>query len=180
MSSEKQLIEQLKRGEAMAVREWFSRYHDKLARYVTSRLANQADAEELVQETFIHALKQLPLFRGSSTLWTWLVAIARHEVADYYRKQYAKKMFNRVPLLETLLTEPVADTSEVSSLVLASLERMQEYSAELLRLKYIDNKRVAEIARELGKSLKAVESELFRARGEFKAVYALLSQDSRV
>ncbi|OGJ16782.1 MAG: hypothetical protein A2632_01935 [Candidatus Pacebacteria bacterium RIFCSPHIGHO2_01_FULL_46_16] len=177
MSSEKQLIEKLKRGEAAAVREWFARYHDKLVDYVARRLANQADAEELVQEAFIHALKQLPLFRGSSSLWTWLVAIARHEIADYYRKHYAKKMLKLVPLFETLLTEPIADTSEVSSVVFACLEQMHVYSAELLRLKYIDNKQVAEIAVELGKSLKAVESELFRARGEFKAVYALVLQE---
>ncbi len=177
MSSEKQLIEQLKRGEPGVVREWFALYHDRLLRYVTSRVREPSDCEELTQEVFLHALKQLPLFRGSSTLWTWMVSIARHEIADYYRKRYAKKALQTLPLTESLFVLPLEDSSEISHVVLLCLSRMRTNSAELLRLKYIDKKRVADIARELGKSVKAIESELFRARGEFRTLYAAAQED---
>jgi len=178
MSSEQQLIDNLKQGEVGAVREWFSLYHDRLLRYVSVRVSDLSDAEELVQEAFLHALQQLPLFRGSSSLWTWLVSIARHEIADFYRKRYAKKACKTVPLVEALFAQPLPDSSQISVLVLSCLARMQFRSVELLRLKYIDKKQVAEIARELGRSVKAIESELFRARREFRSIYALVLQES--
>ncbi|MDA1080004.1 MAG: RNA polymerase sigma factor [bacterium] len=178
MSSEKQLIEQLKRGESSAVRAWFALYHDRLLAYVSSRVGDLSDCEELTQEVFLHALKQLPLFRGSSTLWTWMISIARHEVADFYRKRFAKKALQTLPLAEQLFSLPLEDSDEVSRVVLLCLSRMRAYSAELLRLKYIDKKRVADIGRELGKSVKAIESELFRARGEFRELYAVVLKES--
>ncbi|NCN06347.1 MAG: RNA polymerase sigma factor [Candidatus Pacebacteria bacterium] len=178
MSSEKQLIVRLKRGQSSAVRQWFTLYHDRMLRYVRNKVGDPQDGEELVQETFLNALRQLPLFRGDASLWTWMIAIARHEIADYYRKRYAKKALHTVPLLDALLTKPLDDTSEISQLVTTCLARMQAHSAELLRLKYIDKKRVTEIAGVFGKTVKAIESELFRAREEFRIVYSQVLVES--
>ncbi len=169
--SEKHLIVALKQGDSGAVREWFAQYKPVITRVISGKIANTADQEELVQQVFINALRQLPLFRGEASLKTWMSAIARHEVADYYRKKYAKRAIQTLPLSELLLGAPIDDAHAVSEKVRHVLGQMSDRSRELLLRKYVDERQVVELAQEFGKTAKAVESELFRARGEFKALW---------
>ena len=98
-------------------------------------------------------------------------SIAQHEVADFYRKKYAKRAIKTLPLSELLLDQRIENTAEISQRVTAVLQKMTAHSRELLLKKYVDSQKVAEIALELGKTIKSVESELFRARKEFKSLY---------
>lgn len=174
-ASEAFLIAELRRGVPAAVEYWFKAYHDQLLRFVLTKIDSSSDAEELVQETFINALKQLGFFRGEASLTTWLQSIARHEVADYYRKKYAKKAINALPLNEVLasalLPHKIHDSHATSERVKLAVQSLTLQHQELLLCKYIDNKKVEEIAQELGKSVKSIESELFRARQAFKVAY---------
>lgn len=170
-SEERQLIELLKMGDSAAVTLWYDRYQRRIQRFISTKVDLRQDAEELTHQTFLNCLKNLPLFLGNSSLLTWMLSIARHEVADYFRKKYAKKALRTLPLSEFLLTPPTYDAHDTSAKVAAVLQKMNAYSRELLYKKYVDCKKVAVIALEVGKSVKAVESELFRARTEFKMLY---------
>lgn len=168
-----ELLTRLRAGESRAVSEWYSHYQPRLLAYVSKKISLEKDAEELTQEVFVSCLKHLPLFRGQSSIFTWMCGIARHEVADYYRKRYAKKALKFVPIGERLFGEEVADAHESAIKVKQVLAQMKTESIELLMKKYVDCQRVADISRELGKSTRAVESELFRARREFKKLYVM-------
>jgi len=62
------------------------RYVRAIKRYVHSRLAPRADhADDVVQDVFLAAWKNLPAYRGNSSLQSWLMGIARNKVRDYYR-----------------------------------------------------------------------------------------------
>jgi RNA polymerase sigma factor (sigma-70 family) len=165
------LVAKLRQGEAMAVREWYSKYYLKLVAYANTKVAATETAEELVQEAFINALKNIHFFQAKSSLLTWMVGILNHEVADFYRKQYAKRAIRVLPLSELLFVEPIADAHEVSRRVAAVLENMTHGQRELLLQKYVDKKKVRQMAKELGRSVKAIESDLFRARLEFRRLY---------
>lgn len=177
-TSEGLLLTHLRQGVPAAVEYWFKTYHDQVLRFVLTKVAVAADAEELVQETFVNALKQLAFFRGDSSLATWLQSIARHEVADYYRKKYAKKAIHSLPLSEvlanTLLPTKVHDSHATSERVKVAIQSLTHEHQELLLSKYLDGKKVEELAQELGRSVKSIESELFRARQAFKLAYAQL------
>jgi len=166
-----QLLASLRTGNPQAVAQWFKTYHRDLLKFVKTKVTPESDAEEIVQETFINCLKQLPFFRGSSSLKTWMVGIARHEVADYYRKRYAKKAILALPLTDLISANAIGDAHDISEKVHQVVQAMSEYNRELLFLKYIDGKKVEEIATLLGRSIKAIESELFRARSEFRTLY---------
>lgn len=168
------LFSKLKSGDAKAVQEWFEAYHDRLLKFVTVKVSSEKDAEEIVQDTFMSCLRHLPLFRGNSSIWTWMCTIARHEVADYFRKKYAKKAIHALALDEMLLSVPIDDAHHISEKVKVALAKLKKEYRELLLLKYVDKKKVKEIAQELGRSVKAVESDLFRARIAFREVYAQL------
>lgn len=173
MSNEKSLLVDLKAGKPDAVKAWFEEYHSKLLTLTRSKIDNEHDAEELVQETFINCLKQINLFRGESSIWTWMQSIARHEIADFYRKKYAKKALKTIPIADFLLVESDKTFDDVVEKVQIILAKMDKYTQELLKLKYVDNKKVAEIAAHFNKTIKAVEAELYRARLEFRKLWEL-------
>lgn len=168
--SDSELVAALRAGQSGAVSTWYKTYSPRIHAFVAQKIDPSKDIEEIVQETFINALKRLSFFRGNSSLLTWMYSIARHEIADYYRKKYAKKAIKMLPLSE-LLPQRINDSHEVSEQVKAAFNKIDAHHVELLMLKYVDNKKVEEIAAELGKSGKSIESELFRARQAFKAAY---------
>lgn len=171
LSQEQALLTKLRAGQKTAVRGWFKEYFPYLLRITLRQVSSKEDAEEIVQETFINCLKQLPLFQGRSRLRTWMISILKHEIADYYRKKYAKKAINTIPLAKLLLAQPVRNASETSLIVSQVLAQMTQERKELLLMKYVDKKRVKEIASSWSKTVKSVESELFRARQEFRSLY---------
>lgn len=177
---EKKLIVDLKSGSKKAVNIWFMEYFPKMMKYAELKISNGRVAEEIVQESLLNCLKNLHFFQEKSSLWTWMMSILRHEIADYYRKIYAKKAIKLLPMGEYILGKEdelgnllISDSHEVSEKVRQIFAQMSDYYCELLFLKYIDNKKVKEIARELKKTVKSVESDLFRARCEFKELWVL-------
>lgn len=67
---------------------WVDKYADYLYNYAFSRVNDEIAAEDLVQETFLAALRGMDRFTGSSTLKTWLISILKNKVIDYFRKKY--------------------------------------------------------------------------------------------
>lgn len=75
-----------KRGN-LAPSEWVDRYGDYLFRYAMLRLRDRSAAEDMVQETFLAALKDGGTFSGDSSESTWLIGVLKHKIADHYRRQ---------------------------------------------------------------------------------------------
>lgn len=65
---------------------WVEEYGDYLFHYAWSRVRNEAQAEDLVQDTFLIALKSGSAFAGRSAERTWLIGILKHKVIDHFRK----------------------------------------------------------------------------------------------
>jgi RNA polymerase sigma-70 factor (ECF subfamily) len=78
---------------------WFDLYGDHLYRFALSRVKEPDVAEDLVQETFLAALKSQSNFQGRSTARTWLVAILKHKIVDYIRKKVREQVSDIVELL---------------------------------------------------------------------------------
>ncbi|SDE20631.1 RNA polymerase sigma-70 factor, ECF subfamily [Mucilaginibacter pineti] len=68
-------------------RQWVMAHADYLYNYALSRLNNEEQAKDLVQETFLAALEKVDKFEGKSSERTWLTAILKNKVIDVYRKK---------------------------------------------------------------------------------------------
>lgn len=66
---------------------WVSLYGDYLYSYCMARVNDHENAEDLVQETFISAIKARDNFKGESSEKTWLTAILKNKITDFYRKK---------------------------------------------------------------------------------------------
>ncbi|MFC7356622.1 sigma-70 family RNA polymerase sigma factor [Jejudonia soesokkakensis] len=70
---------------------WVDRYSDYLYNYTIVRVNNHEIAQDLISETFLAALKSKDNFKGEATERTWLIAILKRKIIDYYRKINSKK-----------------------------------------------------------------------------------------
>jgi len=68
-------------------KNWVALYADYLLRYAMFRLNNETLCEDLVQETFLSALKAKDNFKGNSSEKTWLTTILKNKIIDEYRKK---------------------------------------------------------------------------------------------
>lgn len=68
-------------------REWVKLYGDYLYRYAFARIHESPAAEDLVQETFLAALKGVQRFEGRSSEKTWLTSILKHKIIDHMRRK---------------------------------------------------------------------------------------------
>jgi RNA polymerase sigma-70 factor (ECF subfamily) len=70
---------------------WVDAHGDYLFRYAMMRLRNKDLAENMVQETFLAALKGKASFSGRSSERTWMVGILKHKIIDHYRKDFRER-----------------------------------------------------------------------------------------
>ena len=90
---------------------WVDRYGDFLYRFTLSRLKDSSIAEDLVQETFLAALKARKNFQGRSSARTWLIAILKHKIVDHIRKQVREQTSDKIESIFNAAANDPADTS---------------------------------------------------------------------
>ncbi|MBI4910249.1 MAG: RNA polymerase sigma factor [Acidobacteria bacterium] len=149
---------------------------DAVQRYIWRRLAPRTDpVDDLVQEVFVAAWKALRTYSGDASLQTWLLGIARNKVEDHYRRTLAAPLESieseddatwsvDLPDMTTGLEQE--QQAEHAARVLTSLP---EAYAAALRWRYWDGRTAREMAAASGRTEKAVERLLARAREQFKA-----------
>jgi RNA polymerase sigma-70 factor (ECF subfamily) len=173
------LLDGLRRGDPHAAREFYDRYAERLYRFVFHALGgtSRADAEDLLQETFMALAEALPYFRGDCSLMTFACAIARRRVASFVRgKMRRANLAELSAAAEGASADPVPSRpGEDTAQAAAALAGLSIEHREVLLLKYVEEMSVSEIASVLRLSEHAVESRLARAR---RALARKLGADS--
>jgi len=72
---DQELVERAQRGDKQAFGMLVDKYQRKLGRLLSRLIRDQAEVEDVVQESFIKAYRALPNFRGDSAFYTWLYRI---------------------------------------------------------------------------------------------------------
>lgn len=80
------LLEGVRSGDSDAWAELVSEFQGRLTAFARRRVGQHADADDVVQETFLSLLKSLKSFRGESSLETWLFQLLRRRIADAHRR----------------------------------------------------------------------------------------------
>ena len=173
---EKDLAQRILKNEKKAKALFYKAFSSRLARFIKSKVSPEV-SEEILDDVFLSAFDSLPLFKFNASLYSWLYSIARHEIVDFYRRRKIKTLlFSRLPFLENLATkalgpEGVLAKKELKEDIKKILRTLSEGYCKILRLKYIEGLSIREIAKILGKTVKATESKLFRARNAFQKVW---------
>ena len=160
-------------GDDRAWRILYETSFEPLYAYALWRCAGLRDvADEIVQETWLIAVRRLSAFDPDRASWlTWLRGIAGNLARNHFRKEkrrpVATLMKTDVPASDAVSSER-RDQAERIAEALAALPKHYE---TVLRAKYLDQESVADIAAAQGESVKAVESLLTRARQAFREAF---------
>ena len=175
---ERDLIEAILRKDRKATAVFVEQYADNLYAYVRQRLTPRTElVEDIVQEVFVAALRGLRGFAGESSLRSWLLGIARHKVEDYYRERLramgSLELDDEAPA--ALASEPRMEErldherkADKTHRILANLR--EPYGLVLL-WRYWEKRSTKEMASRTGRTEKAVERLLARARAEFRRLW---------
>jgi len=173
---DKKLLERLLERDESALREFYLSHKGALMEYLMRRL-DFHDAEEVFQDSLIAFIEALRSFRGQSSLKTFLYSIAKRKAIDKIRRKRVKKiLFSYFPdhVVDSLATVFLKDDLErdyVANKIETVFSKLPNDYALVLRLKYKEDYKVAEIARKVKLPFKTTESLLFRARKAFIKTY---------
>ena len=167
-ADEARLVSDLRAGRREAFDRMVALHYDRLHRLASSMTGAAQDAADLVQETFLAALKSASNFRGEARLTTWLIAILRNQYSLHLR---GRRKWKFAPLEAAGGAKAGEPAPPIRPEVVAILERVRRLPEELrtaLVLFYLDGMRYQEIAEAMECPVGTIRSRLFEARERLK------------
>jgi RNA polymerase sigma-70 factor (ECF subfamily) len=162
------------RGDSEATTELVRATRQDVLRFVTY-LAGPSHAEDLVQETYIRALRTLGSYRGDATVRSWLLAVARHVTLDWLRSDMRRKE-TTVDVLPVQVGVGDFTGNVELQLLVASLDAARRDAFVLTQILGVDYQQAAVI---LGCPIGTVRSRVFRARDDLAAMLADAGRERR-
>lgn len=145
------------------------RVHAYVWRRLTPRVAM---VDDIVQEVFLGSWRALKTYTGQASLEGWIMAIARFKVEDYYRQTLSKPLADLELEPDSLASDVDLDVdlddSRDAQRAAAILEDLPYEYTLALRWRYWDGHSARTMAAASGRTEKAIERLLARAREQFK------------
>ncbi len=158
----------------------WERHATRVYRYLLRLTGNRETAEDLTQETFFQAIRDLR--RGGQTPTnesSWLFRIATNRAIDHFRRRRLIAWLPFVADRHGGTTGDMAEQMATQDLVLVALRKLPPDTAALLLLKDGEGFTTQEIAAMLGQNYEAVRKRLARARESFRLKYLRLRGEAQ-
>lgn len=171
------LLARLRAGDKAACAECIEQHAPDVYRLALRLMRSEAEAEEVVQETFLSAFKAIGAFEGRSSLGTWLYRIAHNAALMRLRRAEPDTVPVEAPELDgdgvevprqlfdwCCLPEQDYDTAEARQELEAAIRELPEKLRSVFVLRELEGLSTEDTAEALGLSLEAVKTRLHRAR----------------
>jgi RNA polymerase sigma factor (sigma-70 family) len=162
--SDAELLEASRQGEREAFGALIERYQDVVCAGSYSRTGDRALSEDVAQDTFIAAWRQLDRLREPRRLRAWLCGIARNLARKARRRSAREAPLERIVVFEGANPFDQAAEAESERMVRDALSRVPETYRDVLVLYYREQRPVRDVAAELGISEAAALQRLARGR----------------
>lgn len=166
---DKELINRIRDGDTEAFEALVNIYGNRLLKTCYLILKDEKDAEDVLQDTFLLVYKNMKKFKGESSLYTWLYAIAVNQCRNRMRKR--KEL---VPFDDTIEFRETEDAEEKVMEYISKENLRKELLIlpfiyrEVLVLFYFNDMSIKEISEVLGEKEGTVKSKLSRGRNILK------------
>jgi len=149
------------------LKKWVNDFTDELYQWAFYKTSSAITAEDLIQETFLAAAEKLQSFKGNSAPKTWLFSILNHKIIDYYRKKNSQPILINDNLFSNFFEEDgdwkkgkrpqnwfeeeqqLLDDEDFQKVLQECMSALPEIWNHCLQLKYLSEKKGAEICQEL-------------------------------
>jgi RNA polymerase sigma-70 factor (ECF subfamily) len=175
--TDEELMEAYRQGDNRAFEQLFARYAPRLGRSLRRRVRNTADADELLQQTFLHLHRARHDFRSGTRLRPWLFTICRNLEREYFRKRMRRP---ESPLELDGRSDPRQECydpvrTERMKQVRAALERLPLAQREVIELHWLEDLPFKEVSAIVGASVTAVKVRAHRGYERLRVTLAVES-----
>jgi RNA polymerase sigma-70 factor (ECF subfamily) len=160
VQNEESLVRRAQQHDQEALAQLYEEHFDKIYRYVTLRIGNEMEAEDVTQQVFVNTLQSISSFKWRGISFSaWLFRIAHNQAVDYLRK----KKRAAIPLDESLADSDsnpqlVAEDKQDIEQLLQATKKLTEAQREVISLRFTSGLPIAEVAKVMGKSQGAVKA----------------------
>jgi RNA polymerase sigma-70 factor, ECF subfamily len=175
LADDRKLVAAILEKDRKATADFVAKYADQVYLYIRSRLIPRLDlVDDLVQDVFLAAWENLTTYRGDSPLGSWLQGIARHKVENYYRASLRAALpleeagSEAAEVMMDVDLEEFLDRERLQQKTQSILATLPEAYSLVLIWRYWEQCSAQQMAIRTGKSEKAIERLLARAREMFR------------
>ncbi|MDD3803466.1 MAG: sigma-70 family RNA polymerase sigma factor [bacterium] len=167
----KEFIESFRKQEKEVFAQIVEEYSDRLYNLIYKMVLNRDDAKDILQNSFLKAYNAAPAFKGESSLYTYIAAIALNEARERFRKE-KRHLFLDLDIIDS--ERQIPDVNEereresVKKRVNNALSKLPETFREVLVMKDVDGLSLKEISEITKITEGGVKARLHRARMLFK------------
>jgi RNA polymerase sigma factor (sigma-70 family) len=176
----KQLIERAKKGDEIALNELYESNKSKVYNYLLKLTRDETLTEHMLSITFEKAFFKIDTYKDTGNKFsTWLIAIAKNSLTDYYRRkketiivelteEEESIIFNFKDSSNTIEEELIQ--AEKSEKLIKLLNKLNEKEKEIINLRFYEDKSYKEISKELNITLDLVRIRLYRTIRELRKI----------
>lgn len=170
------LIERAQNFDKEAFSMIYDMYYDNIYRYAFFKVGKQEEAEDIAQNTFIGALKNITSYKpgkGSNDFAAWLFTIARNQIVNFYRKNGRQRTG---PIDDLHIIDPLKDTQKIIEgngdleSVYKALKEIPDTHQQVLIHRFINEFSIKETAAAMKKTEGAVKTLQVRAIDSLKKI----------
>lgn len=182
------VLARARQGDDEAFRALVERHSRSVFRLAFRMTGNEQDAEDVVQESFLRAYKQLDRFESRANFGTWLYRITANCSVDLMRSKQARHDQSRGESLDAAEQMPagdlpspqrLAESAEIQARVQDALGELSPLERAAFTLRHYEGRSIDEISATLGLGTSAAKHSVFRAVKKLRAALApLRSQTS--
>lgn len=178
---DQELVRAVQRGDEVAFRELFDRYHRRAFAVAIGVVKNKQDALDVVQEAFIKVHKHIENFQGTSSFYTWLYRIVMNLSIDHVRRNKKGRDLDYDDKVRRDEEDVAGDGAilpsilganprrsvlrkELSEAIQSALDELPEYHRAVILLREIEGMSYEEMSKVLSVPKGTIMSRLFHAR----------------
>jgi RNA polymerase sigma-70 factor (ECF subfamily) len=179
------LVKEARAGSRTAFERLVDLFQEDIFRMVFYRTRSAMDAEDLAQDIFMQAFKNLSRLKAADRFRSWLFSIALNRVRDFNRKKRFRALFGAFDDSQEV-AQPYGETKDdpeaLDNLMIQDfwkqigllLDRLSRMEREVFLLRFMDHLSIKEISGVLEKSESTVKTHLYRALQKFKRESSIL------
>ena len=174
-----EMVDKARSGDRLAFHHLTDQFQRQIYQMVYYRTNSQMDAEDITQDVFLQAFKNIRRLKSSAVFRSWLFRIAVNRIRDFYRKKKFRSLFGFVSMDQESFqeTEEMAVAPDAAANIrrqdfwnqieqmLTSLSRMER---EVFLLRFFDQLSIKEMCAALGKNESTIKTHLYRALRKVK------------
>jgi RNA polymerase sigma-70 factor, ECF subfamily len=169
------VLARARQGDSDAFRALVERHSRSVFRLAYRMTGNEQDAEDVVQESFLRAYRQLGRFEARANFGTWLYRITANCAVDLMRARQARHDQTRSDSLDEDLRsdrpdpERLSESAEIQRRVSEAMAALSPLERAAFTLRHYEGRTIDEISRTLGLGTSAAKHSVFRAVRKLRA-----------